>query len=333
MRSGTCRTGSALTRYTSHVDFGALYRAVESRDAPRRAGGRRGGGPRLQLRLAYRPPFAREPLLAFLAHRAVPGVEAVQGGTFLRSLRSADGRPVVISLTPASDSNHVVLEVAVEEGPALAGIVQAARRLLDLDADPAAIDRVLGADPALLPSVRRTPGVRLPGSVDPFELAVRAVLGQGVSVAAARTLAGRLVHRYGTPLERPAGAVTHLFPGPERLAEASLGDVGLSVARAETIRRLAEEVTLGKLDLSGAADPAETVRALDDIPGIGAWTCAYVAMRGLRDPDAFPAGDLGIRRGFEALGLPAGPAAIRERAERWRPWRAYAVLHLWSAAA
>jgi AraC family transcriptional regulator, regulatory protein of adaptative response / DNA-3-methyladenine glycosylase II len=324
---------ASLRAYNAEVLRSYGRPPVEIRRAPRRADERPPGGPGLRLRLAYRPPFAGAALLAFLAHRAVPGVEAVEGGTFRRSLRTADGRPVVIGLTPAPGSNHVVLEVAVQEVPELAGVVQAARRLLDLDADPAAIDRVLGADPALLPSVRRTPGVRLPGSVDPFELAVRAVLGQSVSVPAARTLAGRLVLRHGTPLERPTGAVTHLFPGPERLAEAALDDVGLTAARAGALRRLAELVALGKLDLSGAGDPAEAIRMLDDVPGIGPWTCAYVAMRGLRDPDAFPAADLGVRRGFEALGLPASPAAVRDRAERWRPWRAYAVLHLWNAAA
>ncbi|MGZ5354663.1 MAG: DNA-3-methyladenine glycosylase family protein, partial [Actinomycetota bacterium] len=207
----------------------------------------------------------------------------------------------------------------------------ALRRLLDLDADPETIDGTLSADPALRPLVRRTPGVRVPGAVDGLELAVRAVLGQQVTVRAARTLAGRLVERLGAPLDRPVGAVTHAFPSADRLAEAPEAGLGMPDGRARTIHRLAELVALGGLDLSGAADRDETLRRLADVPGVGPWTCAYVAMRALGDPDAFPAGDLGLRRGLERLGFEATPAAILARGERWRPWRAYAVMRLWLA--
>ena len=177
----------------------------------------------------------------------------------------------------------------------------------------------------------RTPGIRLPGTVDGFELAVRAVLGQQVSIAAARTFAGRLVVRLGTPLHRGAGRISHLFPTPEQLAEGSLDGLGLTSARVETIRMLGELVALEKLDLTGSADLGDTLQVLGDVPGVGAWTRAYIAMRALRDPDAFPATDLGVRRGFETLGLPSRVPAIRARADRWRPWRAYAVMHLWLA--
>ncbi len=285
----------------------------------------------MALRLAYRPPFASGPLLSFLAERAIPGVEVMDGSTFRRSVRIEGGRATVIGLTPHPTEHHVTLEVAGVVVPELGGVVQAARRLLDLDAVPSAIDEVLAADPALRPFIQRTPGIRRPGAVDGFELAVRAVLGQQVSVKSARTLAGRIATRLGEPLRPAAGTVTHVFPSAERLVEASFEGIGLPAGRADTLRRLAELVAVGKLDLSGAADQEDTLRALGDIWGIGPWTAAYVAMRALRDPDAFPADDLGVRRGFEALGLPATPSQIREHAVRWRPWRAYAVMHLWNA--
>ena len=179
-------------------------------------------------------------------------------------------------------------------------------------------------------SSARRPASACPGAADGFELAVRAILGQQVSVRAARTFAGRIVEASGTPLERPVDGVTHLFPTAGQLAESSLGSLGLTTARAATLQRVAELVAAGELDLSGATDHAATAGRLLAVPGIGPWTVAYVSMRALRDPDAFPVGDLGVRLGFEALGLPSAPAAMREHAERWRPWRAYAVMHLWN---
>ncbi|MGZ6544763.1 MAG: DNA-3-methyladenine glycosylase 2 family protein [Actinomycetota bacterium] len=287
----------------------------------------------LTLRLSYRPPLAAEPLQRFLAERAIPGVEAFDGLTFRRAMRTPGGRPVVVGLRFHPTRSFATLDVVVDEVPDLTGVVQTARRLLDLDSDPSSIDGALSADPALRPLVRSVPGIRLPGAVDGFELAVRAIVGQQVSVRAARTLAGRIVAAAGTRIHRSSGddAITHLFPTPEQLAETSLTSIGLTPARAATICRLAEQVATDKLDLSGAADPGSTLETLLAIPGIGPWTGAYVAMRALRDPDAFPASDLGVRVGFERLDLPSTPAAIRERAERWHPWRAYAVMHLWNA--
>jgi AraC family transcriptional regulator, regulatory protein of adaptative response / DNA-3-methyladenine glycosylase II len=198
----------------------------------------------------------------------------------------------------------------------------------DLDTDPVRIDAVLGSDPALAPLVERTPGIRVPGAVDPFELLLRAIFGQQVSVAGARTSLGAFIARFGTELGLPYGSVTHAVPTPERVAEIAPEELGMPRGRAETIRRLGELVSTGALDLS---DPAGALATLADVPGIGPWTLDYVAMRGFHDPDAFPATDLGVRRGFESLGLPSTTKDILERAERWRPFRAYAVMHLWNA--
>jgi AraC family transcriptional regulator of adaptative response / DNA-3-methyladenine glycosylase II len=281
-------------------------------------------------RLRYRPPLATATLMRFLAERALPGVESFDGTTLRRSARTGNGA-AVLELTPDRAGGHVALRVRMDGPSDPSDLARVARRLLDLDADPAAVDGVLASDPALRPLVRATPGIRLPGAVDGFEMAVRAVLGQQVSVRAARTFAGRIAMSAGTPLLRPIAGVTHLFPTPDQLMGADLSSVGLTGARAATVRRLAELVGTERLDLSGSADAEATIGELLAVRGIGRWTAAYVAMRVLRDRDAIPVDDLGVRLGFEALGLPSTPAAIRHHAERWRPWRAYAVMHLWNA--
>ena len=281
--------------------------------------------------LRYRPPIAIDPLLRFLGDRAIPGVESFDGATFRRAVRAPDGTHTVLALTPRLDRDEVILRFPADEvQPSF--LIPMARRLLDLDADPAVIDAALSSDPALRPLVRATPGIRVPGAADGFELAVRAILGQQVSVRAARTFAGRIAAASGTRIERPLHGITHLFPTAEQLAASSLGSFGLTTARAATLQRMAELVASGDLDLSGTADREATKERLLAVPGIGPWTAAYVAMRALRDPDAFPVGDLGVRLGFEALGLPSAPADTLAYAERWRPWRAYAVMHLWSGA-
>ncbi|MGB9377171.1 MAG: AlkA N-terminal domain-containing protein, partial [Mycobacteriales bacterium] len=201
--------------------------------------------------------------------------------------------------------------------------VQRCRCLLDLDADPAAVGDTLAADPGLTDLVARRPGLRVPGSVDGFELAVRAVLGQQISVAAARTMAGRLVARFGEPLPEADGALTHRFPTADALADADLRGVGLTGARAATLCRLAQSVASGDLDLRPGADREDTRRRLLSLPGIGTWTVEYVAMRALADPDAFPATDLVLRKSLQHRGI--------TDTDRWRPWRAYAAMHLWTA--
>jgi AraC family transcriptional regulator, regulatory protein of adaptative response / DNA-3-methyladenine glycosylase II len=282
-------------------------------------------------RLRYQPPLASEPLLSFLGARAIPGVEAFDGRTFRRSMRTTTGRIAVIGLTPDPARGHVALHASIDDASHLEAVIPPARRLLDLDADPGPIDELLARDPALRPSVRSTPGLRSPGTIDGFELAVRAVLGQQVSIRAARTFAGRIAIAAGTPLppELVAGNLTHIFPTAEQLAVAPLDTIGLTSRRRTSLQRLAQLVADGELDLSGRAERETTLETLLSIPGIGPWTASYVAMRALGDTDAFPASDFGIRAGFEALGLPTSSGAIERHAERWRPWRSYAVMHIW----
>lgn len=275
--------------------------------------------PGLQLRLAFRAPYDAASLLGFLARRAIPGVETI---TMERYARTIPGG--TIELLPRDD--HVLLRA--ESPGALRGVarvVARCRRLLDLDADPAAIGEALSADPLLAPLVAEAPGLRVPGAYDGFELAVRAVLGQQVSVAGARTLAGRLVVRCGKPLETANGTLTHVFPTAEAVAEADLSGLGLTGSRERTLRAVASAVASGEIDLAGGGDLAETAERLLALPGIGAWTVAYIKMRALRDPDAFPETDLVLGRILARYG------ADRKATDRWRPWRAYAAVHLWNA--
>ena len=278
------------------------------------------------LRLTYQAPFAVDTLLSFLGARNLQGVEEVEDGTYRRSVRLLDGSEAVIGLTPDIVAGHVTLNGSDDDA-----LVQSARRAFDLDADPRAIDATLAEDPKLAPLVTEIPGMRVPGTFDPFELVVRAIFGQQVSVAGARTSLARFAARFGTPLDPPSGRISHLFPSAEQVVGIRPDAFEMPRGRAKAIHRVAELVARGTLDLSGDAPVGETLHILGDVRGIGPWTLAYVTMRVLRDPDAFIAGDLGVRRGFEALGLPVTPKELLERAERWRPWRAYAVMHLWHA--
>jgi len=265
------------------------------------------------VRLAFREPLDSEALIGFFARRAVPGVEEVAGGAYRRSVRLPHAAGVV-ELRPPAEAT-VWLEDERDEEAALAHC----RALFDLDTDPRPIAAHLGADPLLEPLVRRSPGRRVPGSVDAAEIAVRAVLGQQVSLAGAATLAGRLVQMYGEPLERPVGAVTHLFPSAASLAAADPETLPLPASRRTALLGLTGALAGGELELGPA---------LLALPGIGPWTVSYIEMRALRDPDAFMPTDLGVRRGLERLGQ--DPRAATELAERWRPYRAYAMQHLWS---
>ena len=283
------------------------------------------------LHLDARPPFDGAGVLRWLAARAVPGVEEIRDGAYRRTLRLPGG-PGVVEAVPRDD--HVRATLHVEREADLDAAVAACRRLLDLDADPRAHRDVLAADPALAPLVAATPGIRAPGTVDPAESAVRAVLGQQVSLAAARTLARRLVEACGPPLAEPAGPLTHVFPAPAAIAdERVLAAIGMPGARQRTLHALCSSLAAGDLVLDERADPAGVREDLLAIPGIGPWTADYIALRALGDADAFPAGDLGLRRSARALGLPDDTAGLEAHSERWRPWRRYAAHYLWAAGA
>jgi AraC family transcriptional regulator of adaptative response / DNA-3-methyladenine glycosylase II len=281
----------------------------------------------LTLRLAARAPYAAEEVLLFLGAHAAPGLEEWDGTTFSRVLDLPHG-PAIARLSPAPDGSAAVLaRLHLAELRDLGAAVTRCRRMLDLDADPAAVDDVLGADPALAPLVAGAPGRRVPTSPDAAELAVRAVLGQQVSVAGARTLTARLLTAAGTPLAEPVGTLTHSFPAPAALADADLTTVGLTGARRRTVHALAAALDDGSVALDPGADREEAGRALLAVPGIGPWTAALVALRGLADPDVWLPGDLALRRSLAALG-----SSDIDAASRWRPWRSYAVMHLWALA-
>jgi AraC family transcriptional regulator of adaptative response / DNA-3-methyladenine glycosylase II len=288
----------------------------------------------VQLELPYVEPLDAEALIAFLGRRAVAGVEEVLGGSYRRSVRLPRG-PGVIELRPAS--GVVEASVWLHDERDLAAAVGRCRALLDLDRDPRPVIEALGADPVIGRLVRAAPGRRVPGHVDGEELALRAVLGQQVSVAAATTLAARLVAAYGEPLDRPAGAVTHLFPTAAALADSGGDALAMPSARRRAVIGLADALSRGDVELArerdGRAHQTDTEQRLLAIPGIGPWTVAYIAMRALGDADAFLPTDLGVLRGLEALGRDGRPAAAAAIAEHWRPYRAYAVQHLWAAGA
>jgi AraC family transcriptional regulator, regulatory protein of adaptative response / DNA-3-methyladenine glycosylase II len=278
-----------------------------------------GGG--LVLRLTHRQPYAAADLFGFLSTRAVGGVEDVSDPTaYRRVLRTGHGLAVA---SLAAGAGHVTARLRLPDLSDLGSVVARLRRLLDLDADPLAVDAVLAADPALAELVGRRPGLRVPGAVDGFELAVRAILGQQVSVAGARTLAGRIVAKYGERLEQPDGALAQGFPTAEVMAEADLAGLGLTGGRVAALRVLAAEVAAGRLVLDAGADREQARAQLVALPGVGPWTAEYVAMRALADPDAWPGTDLVLRRQV---------AARSAQPDQWRPWRAYGALHLWAAA-
>jgi len=286
----------------------------------------------ISLRLPFRRPFDAHGMLHFLGARAVASVETFDGETYRRTLRLPHGVGMV-ALSVGGD--HVRCVLRLEHLRDLGSAVQRCRSLLDLDADPVAIADVLGSDPLLDALVRRSPGRRVPGSVDGAELAFRAVLGQQVSVAGARTLAGRLVARCGEPLPEALAVAAdepgRLFPGPQAVAETDLDELGIPSARRETLRTLALAVAGGGISLDPGSEREDVERRLLGLRGIGPWTASYVAMRALGDPDAFLPTDLGVRRAISRLGHADDRHSVAVLAERWRPWRAYATQHLWAS--
>jgi AraC family transcriptional regulator of adaptative response / DNA-3-methyladenine glycosylase II len=279
-----------------------------------------------RFRLAYRPPYDWAAVLGFLNARATPGVESVEGSRYRRTI-TVDGAHGAIDVSRAGSDAALSLEVRFPNPRALLFIVERVRRVFDLGADPAAIADHLRADPLLRKPLASHPGIRVPGAWDGFELAVRAILGQQVSVGAATTIAGRIAAMFGAPMAGARG-LARLFPTPAQLKEAALERAGVMPARARAIRSLAREVADGRLTLGPCIDGRATIAALSALPGIGDWTAEYIAMRALGEPDALPRGDLVLRR--LAGGL-TGPGLDR-RSEAWRPWRAYAAMLLWQRA-
>ena len=290
----------------------------------------------LVLRLPFRPPFDAEGLLRFFAARAVAGVEALGDEGYVHTLRLPHGGATVALQLPDAGGSaaHVTATLRLADPRDLGPAVARVRRLLDLDADPVAVDELLGADPGLAKAVEEVPGIRLPGSVDGAETAIRTLLGQQVSVAAARTAAARLAEALGERLP-PALAspgAELLFPTPAAIAEHGAEVLTGPARRIASVCTVAAALADGTLALDPGRDPADLRAELVALPGVGPWTAGYLAMRVLGDPDELLAEDLGVRRGAAALGLPSDIPGLTARAAAWRPWRSYAATHLWRRA-
>jgi AraC family transcriptional regulator, regulatory protein of adaptative response / DNA-3-methyladenine glycosylase II len=320
---GSCRRFNDAFRNT-------YRRAPSELRRTRGGGGAARSGEEVVLRLAYRPPYDWEQVRTFLARRAVAGIERVDAAGYARTV-ACDGGHALIHVAPLPGEDALELRVAGAPPAALLQLSTTARRVFDLAADPQRIGAELASDSLVGPLARAYPGLRIPGAWEPFECAVRAVLGQQVSVAAGRTFTARLVERLGAAIRPGADGLTRLFPDAAVLAQAPLASLGITRSRAVTLRALARAVLERRIDFSAA--PAEVIAALVAVPGIGAWTAQYVALRALGEPDAMPAGDLVLRRMVGAATRLASLRELEERARAWQPWRGYAVIHLWRAAA
>jgi AraC family transcriptional regulator, regulatory protein of adaptative response / DNA-3-methyladenine glycosylase II len=275
------------------------------------------------FRLNFRPPYHWKGMLAFLAARATPGVEIVEPGIYRRTI-SMNGHDGYFEASLDEPRDALLVRIDFGDPRSLIFIVERIRAMFDLNADWAAIVQSLKSDPVLSGRVKADPGIRVPGCWHGFELATRAILGQQITVKGATAMAGQMVSRFGKRIA-VAGGLTHLFPSPEVLADAKLGDLGLTSARAETIRALARAVCNGKISFEAVGNSEALLDELCDIPGIGKWTAQYVAMRALGEPDAFPSSDLGLLRAMNLSSI----RELEQRAEAWRPWRAYAAMYLW----
>ncbi|WP_250463653.1 AlkA N-terminal domain-containing protein [Microbulbifer litoralis] len=316
--------------------FKQIYRRTPSDVRRQQAGGRgpqrdadAGGPAATRLYLHYRPPFHWPQLLAFFRARALAGVEQVDGDVYRRSFAVNDARGV-LQVSDDADGKRLVVDVSGEGGASLYLVNQRLRRLFDLDADSDQIGAVLSGDPLLARELAKTPGVRLPGAWDPFEYALRAILGQQISVAAATTIAGRVAARYGESFTDDSGAEYRLFPSAAQLAGADFEGIGLTRARARTLREFVAATLDGRVNFD-EQDLDQWCTQVTQLPGIGDWTAHYIAMRGLSMPDAFPASDLGILQALGSGGEKAKPKQALARAEHWRPWRAYGALLAWQS--
>lgn len=324
---------AAAAGYASLRRFNAAF--VDAYAKPprefRRGQGRSPDERAIELRLPYRPPYDFKGMLEFYARRCIPRVESIDAHGYRRSI-SIEGEPGWFEVSAIKGDSALCLRVHEVRPLHLGTLVNRVRRMFDVNADPAAIMRTLGREPRLRMLVKRWPGQRLPGTWDGFELGVRAVLGQQISVAAARTLAARVVDRYGTAHPASAdGGLGALFPQPADLVDAPLESIGLTRARAATIRSLAQACVEGRVDFRAVQTLDETLTRLCALPGIGMWTAQYMAMRAHAHPDAFPAGDLVLRK-IAGEGTPISERAMHAIAEAWHPWRAYAVMLLWRSA-
>ncbi|MCC5884379.1 MAG: hypothetical protein JJU25_17315 [Halomonas sp.] len=287
----------------------------------------------LTLRLPYRPPYDWQAMLGFLARRAIPGLERIDATGYHRLFREGEAVGCV-SVDQAAEEAALHATIRLPEHVDPSSVVARLQRLFDLQADPEAIRQGLGRDPTLAPLVERRPGLRVPGGWDPFEIAVRAILGQQVSVDAATRLAGRLIERLGERLDEPVKpGLDRLFPVPERFNYEEIKALGMPGARAAALAGLASAYREQPQLFERQSDLDETVARLCALPGIGAWTAHYIAMRGLREPDAFLPSDVAVQRALAEQGRRPTPRELLARAEAWRPWRAYAVMHLWHADA
>jgi AraC family transcriptional regulator of adaptative response / DNA-3-methyladenine glycosylase II len=285
----------------------------------------------VSLLLRYRPPYDWPAMLRFLSVRAIPGVESVEDGVYRRTI-GLDGLQGTVAVRP-TDADALRATVCFPKVSTLPKIIGRLRRVFDLAADPDAIAVQLAKDPALEPLVAARPGLRVPGAWDGFELAVRAVLGQQITVPAAIRLAGKLAARFGEPLRNFDPTLTYVFPEPSALAGANLSTLGMPQRRAVTLSAVAAAVVADPHLFAAGRSLQEAVAQLRTLPGIGEWTAQYIAMRQLREPDAFPAADIGLMRAMADLEGPRPSASeLLARAEQWRPWRAYAAQHLWASA-
>ena len=338
-------TALPMTHISAAAGYGSIRRFNDAfvktygrspRELRRIGAGRQAGtkSAPLTVRLPYRSPFNWDAMLGFFAHRATPGVESVSGDTYRRTI-SVNSEHGVVEVRSGTQPGFLTMTLNGVGTGALFEVIQRMREVFDLDAPVGEIGVVLGRDRGLRAHLRRHPGIRVPGAWNGFELTIRAILGQQVSVKAATTLAGRIAARYGEPLAVAGDGVSGLsrvFPSADRLRLARLNNLGLVGSRAETIRRVAAATAEGRVSFDPAQDPDAFCAELCSIKGVGDWTAQYVAMRVLKYPDAFPATDLGL---LKALMHPerATPAVMRQRAEAWRPWRAYAAMLMWNSLA
>jgi AraC family transcriptional regulator of adaptative response / DNA-3-methyladenine glycosylase II len=285
---------------------------------------------RITLHLPYRPPMDWSALLSYLKARQIPGVEKIDKNRYSRSIQLAKTSGVIL-VTPSSRDCHLALTLQIHSPTELMTMVRRVCRIFDLGADPMFITNHLQKDPGLFSIVSAFPGLRVPGGWDNFEIAVRTIVGQQVSIQAANTITGRLVREYGTPMENSfIPGIAYLFPTPDVLAAADLGAIGMPAKRARTLNILASKVAKGEIILEGTADIESIKGDLLKLPGIGKWTTEYIAMRALREPDAFPAGDLALKRELQGMSNQAEDDYRGiNRPQVWRPWRAYAAMYLW----